>query len=170
MGIEFILATFLSLTIGAIYPVFKALFEEYIKWYSKKRDLGKTQLTIAKILGIKTDYTLSYKEKLSQTLDTLKNAFALVDNATSEFTQLLLEKERNIEILQGRVDDLAKEEANLKNKVDSLQRVPLDALTHFEKILNKGEKRSAYRDYILFGLGVFVSIGITVLLKVFFKI
>jgi hypothetical protein len=53
----------------------------------------------------------------------------------------------------------------IKQKIATLEKVPIEAMKHFEEALNKGDKRSAYRDYILFGEGVIVSTVISTILK-----
>ena len=55
----------------------------------------------------------------------------------------------------------------LKKKVEALQNVPLPAVSEFEKLMSKGDKRSAFRDYTLFISGVIVSIIVTIFLKKF---
>ncbi len=60
---------------------------------------------------------------------------------------------------------MTEEENTLKNKIQTLEKVPIEAIQYFEDALKRGDKRSAYRDYILFGLGVLVSVTITILLN-----
>jgi hypothetical protein len=80
------------------------------------------------------------------------------------------EKEKNIDLLEKRLSELSTEEISLKTKVETLQKVPLEAITHFEEIMNKGDKRSAYRDYLLFIMGAILSIIVTLILKFYFGI
>jgi hypothetical protein len=60
---------------------------------------------------------------------------------------------------------MAQREEELKNRIDQLQNVPLPVAEHFAALAAAGDKRSAKRDYLLFGLGVFVS---TLLSIIFF--
>jgi hypothetical protein len=53
----------------------------------------------------------------------------------------------------------------IKQKIATLEKVPIEVMKHFEEALKKGDKRSAYRDYILFGAGVIVSTVISTILK-----
>ena len=92
------------------------------------------------MFDIEIEEPTSYKQRLTKTIDLLKNAFSEVDRATIEFTTLMKEKEKNIDLLETRLSELSTEETNLKSKVETLQKVPIEALTHFEAILNKGDK------------------------------
>lgn len=112
----------------------------------------------------------SYKQRFSKTILTLDKVFLEVEKATNEFNQLMKEKKRGVDFLEKRLEILSGEEQQLKEKVETLQRVPIEAIPYFEEMMSKGEKRSAYRDYILFISGIAVSIIITLILKFYFKI
>ena len=79
------------------------------------------------------------------------------------------EKQTTIDNLEGKLVELSGKETELTSKIELLQNIPVEVLSHFEKILQKGDKRSAYRDYILFCLGAVVSAIITVIVTVGLK-
>lgn len=168
MGIE-IIAGLLAVILGGIYPLLKELFELILKKALRKGELNKYQKTLADIFEIETEKPKSYKLRLEETLSTLNKAFKEVDKATEEFTILMKEKEQTIDILEKKLTELSKEEAEIKERVDTLQKVPLEAISHFEEIINKGDKRSALRDYLLFVSGIVVSVIVTIILKVYFN-
>jgi hypothetical protein len=120
--------------------------------------------------GRLSDEKFSYKKRLSATLELLRAAFAEVDKATQDINKLMKEKEKNLDEMELTVTQLTNQEAELKDRVDTLQKVPVEAVRHFEKILDRGDKRSARRDYFLFGAGVVSSIVVTIILKFWFGI
>ncbi|NHM04319.1 hypothetical protein [Flavobacterium celericrescens] len=169
MGIE-IIATLISALLGGLLPLTKTIAKKFITNSVKAGKVGKTEEFIAKVFDLEINETKTYKQRLEDTLTILKSAFAEVDKATIEFTDLMKEKEKNIDELEQRLSKLSTEESSLKNKVETLQKVPLEALDHFETILNKGDKRSALRDYLLFISGIIASVIVTLILKFYFNI
>lgn len=169
MGIELIAGLVASL-IGGLLPLMKKVVENYLKHSSKSEKTSKLNEVLSKVFDVPVDESRTYKERLDNTLTVLKNAFSEVDKATVEFTQLMKEKEKNIDLIEARLAELSTEEKKLKNKVETLQQVPLEALSHFEEILNKGDKRSALRDYLLFISGIVVSVIATLILKFYFGV
>ncbi|WP_405199140.1 hypothetical protein [Christiangramia sp. LLG6405-1] len=168
MGIE-IIAGLLAVILGGIYPLLKKIIEKTLQKPLKKGELNKFQKTLADIFEIEKEKPKSYKIRLEETLSTLNKAFKEVDKATEEFTILMKEKEQTIDILEQKLKELSKEEAEIKERVDTLQKIPLEAISHFEQIVNKGDKRSALRDYLLFVSGIIVSVIVTIILKVYFN-
>ncbi len=57
-------------------------------------------------------------------------------------------------------------EKELKEKIEALESTPLPVAEHFAKLLESGEKRSAKRDYVLFGAGVVVTTGVAIIIQV----
>ncbi len=169
MGLE-IIAALVATLVGGLLPLTKKIVENYLKHSGKSAKHSKFNEALSRIFDVKIDENRTYKERLEHTLTVLKNAFSEVDKATVEFTQLMKEKEKNIDLIEARLSELSTEEKHLKNKVETLQQVPLEALSHFEEILNKGDKRSAVRDYMLFISGIVVSVIVTLILKFYFEV
>ena len=169
MGIE-IIGAIIATLIGALVPALKALAKEYLEKSVRDGKKSKFQNLIAKTFDLEFNEPKTYKQRLGDTLTVLKNAFTEVDKATVEFSELMKEKEKNIDAIEKRLAELTEEETTLKDKVHILQKVPLEALTHFEEILNKGDKRSALRDYLLFISGIVLSVIVTLILKFYFNI
>lgn len=169
MGIE-LLASLIAASLGAIFPLTKNIIKSYLEISIKEGRKTKFNDYVAKLFDIEVEEHKTYKVRLEETLTVLKSAFAEVDKATIEFTELMKEKEKSIDILEKRLSDLSNEEITLKSKVETLQKVPIEALTHFEEILSKGDKRSAFRDYLLFFSGIIASVIVTLVLKLLFNI
>jgi len=137
-----------------------------IKSYTKGRKTKSIE-AIANIFSIelKEPVIIPYAERINKTLKSLRKASDEMALATNEFNDIMNEKQDTIAVLERKLSELADKELEMKTKIETLQKVPIEALTYFESILIKGDKRSAYRDYILFGVGVIVSMIITIVLK-----
>jgi predicted RNase H-like nuclease (RuvC/YqgF family) len=112
----------------------------------------------------------SFQERMGKLGEELKRASAQIDATLVEMRSITESRERSISTLEGRLQELASHEEALKKKVETLKQVPLHAVDYFLQATEKSEKRSARRDYLLFGSGVLVSTAITVVLKLVFGI
>ena len=106
----------------------------------------------------------SYNERMQSPIIRLKQKSCEIDKILKEINEISREKERTITKLEHELEQLARRQTELRDKISTLEKVPLPALEHFEKILSQGSKWNAKRDYILFGLGVVVSALISVLI------
>ena len=111
--------------------------------------------------------TTSFQAKIKKSLSALSNATREVDETVLAITKLATQREQTLSRLEAQLGELTTRESELKNKIQTLEQVPIEAIRHFEEVLNKGDRRSAYRDYMLFGAGVIVSTIIAILLKWF---
>lgn len=171
MGIEILLsvvAGLISLLAGAILQLTSNVLKPYLQKEKQKNPNSKFTDIFAKLLSIESDDQVpNYRERISRTLEALKKASNEMETATAEFNSIMREKQATIDELESKLSDLSAKESELSSKIETLQKVPIEALTHFEKILYKGDKRSAYRDYILFGAGVIMSLIVTIILRKF---
>jgi predicted RNase H-like nuclease (RuvC/YqgF family) len=108
-----------------------------------------------------------YGERLSELTESLTKASRQVDQVLSELATVAKEREKNVRELEANMQLLEKRENDMKTRIEHLEKVPLPAVEHFAEIMNRGEKRSAIRDYMLFGAGVVVSTVIAIGLKAF---
>jgi hypothetical protein len=106
-----------------------------------------------------------YSEQLSQLTSSLIKASKEVDRVLKELTEVASNKEISMKTLESNLASLEKKETDLKERIATLERLPLPVAEHFANLIESGEKRSARRDYILFGAGVLVSTVIAVILK-----
>ena len=169
MGIEIlvtVLGGIISLLAGAVLPLISKILKPYLEKEKLANPDSKFANLLSKLLSVElNDSVPSYRDRITRTLDSLKKASEEMETATFEFNSIMKEKQSTIDELESKLTGLSTKETELTSKIETLQKVPLEALTHFENILNKGDKRSAYRDYILFGTGVVVSVIVTIVLK-----
>jgi hypothetical protein len=118
----------------------------------------------------KGEVQISYGEKMVELTRGLNEASRNVDRILEEMSQVSNQRQETIAELENQLQSLTEREKQLKERVDNLEKVPLPAIEYFVAEIQKGEKRSAWRDYILFGSGVVVSTIATILLKVFWGI
>jgi DNA repair exonuclease SbcCD ATPase subunit len=148
MGItELILGALSSLIAAIIYTLF--------------RNVTKS------LFPTKEDVRISYADKMAELTGSLNDASRNVDRILEEMSQVSNQRQEAIAELETQLQSLTEREKQLKERVNNLEKVPLPAIEYFVAEIQKGEKRSAWRDYILFGSGVVVSTVATILLKVF---
>jgi septal ring factor EnvC (AmiA/AmiB activator) len=109
----------------------------------------------------------SYSEKLERLTRALLQSSEDMDKLLAELATVARDRATAVERLESDLQKLEDHEQQLKRKVEDLQAVPIPVAEHFAALMAKGERRSAWRDYILFGLGVVVSTIIAVLLRAF---
>jgi uncharacterized phage infection (PIP) family protein YhgE len=115
-------------------------------------------------------HSTSYSEKMETLTRKLVDASSEVDRVLSEMSEMSLQRENAISEYESKLKDLKEKHKHLEGKVEILGKVPVPAIEYFVSELEKGEKRSAWRDYVLFGLGVVVSTVITIALKLIWGI
>ena len=119
-----------------------------------------------KWLGLKVrEAPKSYKEQMSNLTQSLVQASADVDRILQEINDVSQERETAVVGLEKKLDTLVEREKHLQERIKTLENIPIQAADYFASIVEKGEKRSAWRDYTLFGLGVLVSTVIAIILK-----
>jgi hypothetical protein len=170
MGFEIvfpILAGVISLLFGGLLSHFKPVLKSYLQKKKFEQPDSKLFQNIAKTFEINLeDQPVSYQDRIMGALEALKKASVEMSKANAEVNEIMSEKQRTLGELEKKLLFLSAEENKLSTKIEALQNVPLEAVQHFEDILSRGEKRSAYRDYILFGTGVVVSVVVSIVLKV----
>ena len=117
------------------------------------------------LLKIKEPLSRTYSERISALAEDLKNSSRQVDEVLEEISRVALEHEKSVRDLEGKLGELEAKEKNLKDRIESLQKVPLDALEHFKQIMDSGDQKSKKRDYFLFLAGVVVSTILAIVLK-----
>lgn len=113
---------------------------------------------------------IPYSEKMATLTQSLTNASADVDRILKEMSGVAHQREVAISELEEQLTLMTERERQLQEKISTLEKVPLPAVEYFVSEIEKGEKRSARRDIVLFGLGVVVSTIVAIILKVFFGI
>nr|WP_299033462.1 hypothetical protein [uncultured Tenacibaculum sp.] len=171
MGIEIIaslISALLALFVGALKPLTdKILHPKAEKYYLENPDTNWSKI-LEKIFVFDSNKNKPFKERLSESLETLKNATGEIDNVIEEISKISQEKHQTIEKLESQLGELETKETELRDKITTMEKVPVESIKHFEEILNKGNKRSAKRDYIIFTLGIVLTTVIAIVLNIFF--
>ena len=81
-------------------------------------------------------------------------------------SKIATERENAVYKLGTELEALEDKEKQLQERVRILESVPIPVAEQFAKLTAAGERRSALRDYILFGAGVVVSTVIAIILKI----
>lgn len=111
--------------------------------------------------------SVSYSERLATLIASLSKATREVDGILSELSDVAKDRAASVQALQTNLVALQGQERELRQQVELLQSIPVPVAEHFAKLVASGERRSARRDYMLFGAGVLVTTAITILLQLF---
>lgn len=158
-----ILAVLLSALVGAVIPLMKELVRDL-------RKKGKAQEFFASSFGKAVLKALDL-DKPKDTPETLfkdlSEASSKMDGIVARIQEYTKGREQSVTKLESQLGLLTQQEEELRKRIEGLKQVPLPAAEYFATLVNKGEKSSAFRDYILFTAGVVVSAVVAVLLKHF---
>ena len=109
----------------------------------------------------------SYSERLSELTASLTKASREVDSILIELSRVAKSRESAVVTLEADLASLEAREIELKERIDVLQKVPIPAAEQFAKLLKTGEKKTARRDYVLFGAGVLTTTFAAVAIQLF---
>ena len=90
-----------------------------------------------------------------------------MDGIVARIQEYTRGRELSVAKLESQLGLLTQREEELRDRIKKLKDVPLPAAEYFASLVNRGERSSAFRDYILFTAGVVVSAGVAILLKHF---
>jgi hypothetical protein len=107
----------------------------------------------------------TFTERLADLTANLTKASSEVDKILAELADVARDRTSNVQRLEADLSALEAREKQLKEKIDALEKTPIPVADHFAELLKKGEKRSAKRDYALFGAGVIVTSIIAVVIQ-----
>jgi septal ring factor EnvC (AmiA/AmiB activator) len=122
--------------------------------------------TLQRILG-KKQLKKTYTERLSELTTNLTKASTEVDAILLELSNVAVDRENSLKDLEANLVKMENREKELRRKISALQNVPIPVAEYFAKLVEPGEKRSAKRDYLLFGAGVIVTTIVAVILQLF---
>jgi hypothetical protein len=145
-----VVASMLAGLIGVSAPSEKLIKKLYIK-------LG----------GKEFEDQIPYSEKLTNLTSNLMKSSKEMDALLAELAQVAKDREQAVKKMEADLSNLQGREQELQKKIEHLEKVPLPVAEYFAQLTSTGEKRSARRDYLLFGAGVVVSTVIAILLKIF---
>jgi DNA anti-recombination protein RmuC len=123
---------------------------------------------LRRILGMKVrEAPVSYSEKMRELTAALSKASRQVDRTLQEMVEATRQREATLRAMEQREQELSEREKSLQEKIEVLEQVSLPAAEYFAKMTNEMERRSARRDYAIFGLGVIVTTVISIILRLF---
>ena len=108
-----------------------------------------------------------YSERLAELTESLSRASRGVDAVLGELARVAKDRASAVQQLETDLATMEGREKELKERIDALEKTPLAVAEHFARLVAPGERRSAMRDYLLFGAGVVVSTVIAVVIQVF---
>lgn len=111
----------------------------------------------------------TYTERLAELTESLTKASREVDSVLSELAEVARDRENAVKQLETDLTKMEGREKELKQTIEALEQTPLAVAEHFAKLVEPGERRSAMRDYLLFGAGVVVSTVIGIIIQLFVK-
>lgn len=123
------------------------------------------KFSFGKRFGRKKETAATYGEQLNELTSNLIKASKEVDRVLNELTEVASGRENAVRTLESQLSSLEEKEKDLKNRIDTLEKLRIPVAEYFAKLVESGEKRSAQRDYLLFGAGVVVSTIIAIILK-----
>jgi hypothetical protein len=107
----------------------------------------------------------SYSEKVLRLTSSLEKASREVDSVLKELASVAKTRANAVSDLESPLSQLSQHEQALRKQIEDLRATPVPVAEHFAELIAKGERRSAFRDYALFGLGVVVSTLIAIVLR-----
>jgi len=156
-----VLAAIAAGLIGAILPAGREIIQVLIKqgyWAGFFRENPSGQ-RIAGAFGV------GYTKGSADLFKELSSASEKMDSIVRQVQEYTKGREQAVSKLESELGLLSQQEEELKQRIEGLRNVPLPAAEYFAQLVRKGERRSAFRDYILFLLGVIVTAGVGVLLR-----
>jgi hypothetical protein len=106
-----------------------------------------------------------YSQRIRALMEHLLKTSDEMDEMLAELSRVTKDREHAMQRVENGLLDLQTREKELKERIEQLQNVPIPVAEHFAKLTSSGEKRSARRDYVLFGAGVVVSTVIAISLR-----
>jgi len=118
-----------------------------------------------KKLGQKPSAPETYHARLARLTESLTRSSEEVDQVLDELRSVARARSDAVTALEQDLGSLEAKEKDLQQRITVLQNIPVPVAEHFVALMEKGEGRSARRDYLLFGAGVVVSTAIAIGLK-----
>ena len=120
---------------------------------------------VRRLLKVPEQPEKPYSERLAKLTAGLTKASREVDAVLAELSQVSLSREAAVHRLETDLATLETREKELKEKIEALEKTPLPVAEHFAQLLKSGERKSARRDYMLFGAGVVVTTAIAIIIQ-----
>jgi uncharacterized protein (DUF3084 family) len=105
----------------------------------------------------------SHSQRLARLMGDLRQASLGVDSILRELAQVAADREGAVSELEHQLRTLEAKEQALQERIAQLESVPIPVAEYFAHLASARERRTARRDYMLFGAGVLVSTALSVL-------
>lgn len=134
--------------------------------------LDPTVGRLLKKLGLlPAERSKTYEERMSSLTANVAKASAEMDRVLREMALVGQEHLSAVKSLERQLGDLRMKEQSLKEQIQALEQTPIPVAEYFAGLVEQGnrqgERRSAWRDYLLFAAGVVVSAVVSIILKQF---
>jgi hypothetical protein len=156
-----LLVAIFSTLVGALLPSLKELVRDLRK-RSRGDEFFKSTVGQALLKALGFDEQPDSPATLFAELGEASKKMDAIVSRIQEYTRA---RETAVTKLESELGVLTEQEMELRKRIEGLQRVPLPAAEYFVSLISKGEKNSAWRDYILFTAGVIVSALVGIVLK-----
>ena len=110
----------------------------------------------------------SYAERVEKLTGNLTKASRDIDTVLTELAEVARNREARAEKLEAGVTALEETERKLKERIEDLEDVPPRVAEHFAQLMAPAQRRSAIRDYSLFGGGVVLTTIVALVIQVAF--
>ena len=111
----------------------------------------------------------SYSQRLERLTGELNESSSEVDEVLKELATVAEQRQEAAQKLQAELRQLEQKEKELQERVQALQDIPIPVADYFAEIAAQGERRSAWRDYVLFGAGLIAAKPIDIVLGRLFR-
>ena len=108
----------------------------------------------------------AYAQRLDELTAAVRGPSKELDRLLDELTEVAADRQSALDALTAQLATLAAQEHELRERNNGLLNVSVPALKAFAELNAESEKRSEYRDYLLFGLGVAFTIVTTLIAAV----
>jgi hypothetical protein len=106
-----------------------------------------------------------YGEKLRRLFSSVEEASHSIDETLKEMIAVTSQREATVHALSETLRELEEKEGTIRSRIDALNNTPIEVAEHFATLVHSSERRSARRDYILFGAGAVLTALISVVLS-----
>lgn len=106
-------------------------------------------------------------EKFESLSQNLRSATLEIEGIISDLAENVKKKDGELMEVEAMLEVAKSKHAEIEGKIAVLKEIPLPVAEYFTELVNAIEKRSAARDYILFGSGLVAGAVINLVLKRF---
>jgi hypothetical protein len=104
----------------------------------------------------------AFAQRTNALVQSLARTSVEADTLLKEMTSVITARDAAVEQLEHQLTELAAREEDLKTRIETLSTVPIPAVQHFISLQERAERRSAFRDWIIFALGAVISTILTI--------